>query len=56
LETGFVGCSPNVNSSWCREQREGPLILPYQARISNCLMSRFYVRDTIVYISEHYFQ
>jgi hypothetical protein len=23
---GFVGCSPNKNSSWCREQHEGRLI------------------------------
>jgi hypothetical protein len=37
---GFLGCSPNVNSSWCREQREGRLIWPYHARIS-----RFYGRD-----------
>jgi hypothetical protein len=29
---GFLGCSPNVNSSWCREQRDGRLIWPYHAR------------------------
>jgi hypothetical protein len=23
---GFLGCSPNINSSWCREHREGRLI------------------------------
>jgi hypothetical protein len=49
---GFPGCSPNVNYSWCREQREGPLIWPYHACISSCLMSRFYGRDTIIYTSE----
>jgi hypothetical protein len=26
---GFLGRSPNVNSSWCREQREGRLIWPF---------------------------
>jgi hypothetical protein len=39
---GFLECSPNVNSSWCREQREGHLISPYHVRISSCLMSRLY--------------
>jgi hypothetical protein len=29
---GFLGSSPNVNSSWCREQREGRLIWSYRAR------------------------
>jgi hypothetical protein len=42
---GFLECSPNVNSSWCREQLEGRLIWPYHARVSSCLMSRFYGRD-----------
>jgi hypothetical protein len=42
---GFLGCSPNVNSSRCREQREGRLIWPYHARVSSCLMSRLYGRD-----------
>jgi hypothetical protein len=55
LIVDFLGCSPNINSHWCREQLEGRLIWPYQARISSCLMSRFYGRDTIVYASEHYF-
>jgi hypothetical protein len=53
---GFPVCSPNANSSWCREQREGRLICPYHARVSSCLMSRFHGRDTTVYASEHYFQ
>jgi hypothetical protein len=26
---GFLGCSPNVNSSWYKEQCEGWLIWPY---------------------------
>jgi hypothetical protein len=52
----FLGCSPNVNSSWCREQCEGRLIWPYHARFSSCLMSKFYGSDTIVYESELYFQ
>jgi phosphatidylinositol kinase/protein kinase (PI-3 family) len=43
---GFLVCSPNVNSSWCRKQREGRLIWPYHARVSSCLMSRFHGRDT----------
>jgi hypothetical protein len=41
---GFLGCSPNVNSSWCREQHEGWLIWHYHACDSSCLMSRFYGR------------
>jgi hypothetical protein len=53
---GFLGCSPNINSSLCRVQREGWLICPYLAHISSCLMSRFYGHDTIVYTSENYFQ
>jgi hypothetical protein len=44
---GFLRCSPNVNSSWCREQREGRFIWPYHARVSSCLMFRFHGRDTI---------
>jgi hypothetical protein len=28
---GFLGCSPNVNSSWCRKLCEGRLIGPYHA-------------------------
>jgi hypothetical protein len=36
---GFLGCSPNVNSSWCREQREGRLIWPYHARVSSYLFA-----------------
>jgi hypothetical protein len=51
---GFLGCSPNVNSTWCREQREGRPIWPHRACISICLMSRFHGRDTIVYTSDHY--
>jgi hypothetical protein len=47
---GILGCSPNVNSSWCREQREGQLIWPHHARVSNCLMSCF-----IVMIGHHHF-
>jgi hypothetical protein len=39
---GFLGCSPNVNSSWCREQREGRLVWQNHARVSSSLMSRFY--------------
>jgi hypothetical protein len=35
---GFLGCSPNVNSSWCREQHEGRLIWSYHTRISSCLI------------------
>jgi hypothetical protein len=53
---GFAGCSPNVNSSWCREQREGTLMWTYHMRVSSCLMSRFYGRDTFIYTSEHCFQ
>jgi hypothetical protein len=53
---GFLGCSPNVNCSWCREQREGQLIWPYNVCVLRCLMSRFYCRDAIVYTSVHYFQ
>jgi hypothetical protein len=41
---GFLGCSPNVNASWCREQYEGWLIWLYHACISICLMCRFYGR------------
>jgi hypothetical protein len=53
---GFFGRSPNTNSSWCREQREGWLIWPYHVHVSSCLMSRSYGHDTIVYAFEHYFQ
>jgi hypothetical protein len=53
---GFLGCFPNVNSSWCREHREDRLIWPYHARVSSCLTYRLYGRDTIVYASESYFQ
>jgi hypothetical protein len=53
---GYLGCSPNISSSWCREQREGRLIWTYDARVSSCLMSRLYGRDIIIYASEHYFQ
>jgi hypothetical protein len=28
---GFLGRSPNVNSSWCREQCEGRRMWPYLA-------------------------
>jgi hypothetical protein len=35
---GFLGCSPNVNSYWCRERREGWLIWPYHACVSSCLI------------------
>jgi hypothetical protein len=52
---GFLGCSPNINFSWCMEQREWRFTWPYHARISSCLMSRFYGLHTIVYTSEHYF-
>jgi hypothetical protein len=52
---GFLGCSRSLNSSWCREEREGRLIW-HITRVSTCLMSRFYGRDTIVYASQHYFQ
>jgi hypothetical protein len=55
LEPGFLGCSPNVNSSCCRGQGEGQLICPYHMCISSCMMTRFNGRDTIVYTSEHYF-
>jgi hypothetical protein len=41
----FLACSRNINSSWCREQREGRLIWPYHARVSSCLMHGFYGRD-----------
>jgi hypothetical protein len=40
---GFLGRSPNVNSSWCREKREGWLIWPYHARVSSFLLTRFIV-------------
>jgi hypothetical protein len=40
---GFLECSPDANSSWCRDQREGQLIWPYHVRVSSCLMFRFYV-------------
>jgi hypothetical protein len=53
---GFLGCSPNVNSSWCREQREGRLIWPYHVRVSSCLMSRFHGSDSGVCAFQHYFQ
>jgi hypothetical protein len=56
LEPGFLGSSPHINSSWCKEQREGRLIWLHHACVSICLMSRFYGRDTIVYTAEHYFQ
>jgi hypothetical protein len=52
---GFHGCSPNVNSSWCREKHEGRLMWRYHSRISSCLMCSFCDRDTIVCASEHYF-
>jgi hypothetical protein len=52
----FLGCFQIVQSSWCRELCEWRLIWPYYARISSCLMSRFYGCDTISYASEHYFQ
>jgi hypothetical protein len=29
---GFLGCSPNKNSSWCREQHEGQLIWAHYTR------------------------
>jgi hypothetical protein len=29
---GSLGCPPNINSSWCKEQREGRLISPSLAR------------------------
>jgi hypothetical protein len=53
---GFLGCSPNLNSSWCREQREGRLIWPCHAHVSDCLISRFYGRDTTVYASEYFYR
>jgi hypothetical protein len=28
---GFLGCTPNVKSSWCREQHEGRTIGPHHA-------------------------
>jgi hypothetical protein len=34
---GFLGSFPKVNTSWCREQREGRVIWPYHARVSSCL-------------------
>jgi hypothetical protein len=40
---GFLGCSPNVKSSWCKEQREGRLIWPNDTRVSSCLRSMFTV-------------
>jgi hypothetical protein len=43
---GSLGCSPIVNSSWCREEREGRLISPYHVRLSSGLMPRYYCRDT----------
>jgi hypothetical protein len=49
---GFLGCSPNVNSSWCRDKSERQLVWSYHACVSSCLMSRFYGRVTIVYASE----
>jgi hypothetical protein len=49
---GFLGCSPNVNRSWSREQREGRLIWHYHARVSSCLFSGFMNMTP----SEHYFQ
>jgi hypothetical protein len=52
----FLVCSPNVNCSWCREQRERRFIWPHHVRVSACLISMFYGRDTIVYASEHCFQ
>jgi hypothetical protein len=51
---GFLGCFPNVNSSLCREEREGWLMRPYHECVSSCLMSMFYGRDTIVDASDHY--
>jgi hypothetical protein len=48
----FLGCSPNVNSSWCGKQREGRLIWPYHARVCSCLMLRFSGHETIVYASK----
>jgi hypothetical protein len=42
---GFLVYPPNVNSSWCKERREGRLIWPYHPRVSCCLMSWFYGRD-----------
>jgi hypothetical protein len=53
---GFLCCSQNLNSSWCREQSEERLIWPYHARVCSCLMPRFYGRNTIIYATEHYFQ
>jgi hypothetical protein len=44
---GFLECSPNINSSWCRKQHDGRLIW---------LSHRAFPADTIVYASEHYFQ
>jgi hypothetical protein len=34
----LLGCSPNVNSSWCREQHEGQLIWQYH-RITHFQLS-----------------
>jgi hypothetical protein len=39
---GFLGCCPNLDSSWCRGQREGRLS-DHIARVSSCLMSRLMV-------------
>jgi hypothetical protein len=41
----FLGCSPNVNSSWSREQRDGRFIWSYPASVSTCLMSSFCGRN-----------
>jgi hypothetical protein len=37
LESGFVGCSLEVNPSRCREQCEGRLNRPYHLRVFSCL-------------------
>jgi hypothetical protein len=41
---GLLGCSANVNSSWCREHREDRLSWPHHARAASFLMFRFYRR------------
>jgi hypothetical protein len=42
---GFLGCSLNVKSSWCREWSKGRLVWQYHACVSSCLMFTFYGRD-----------
>jgi hypothetical protein len=47
FELLFLECSPNVNSSWCRKQREGRLIRPHH----ECV---FQLSDVLVLWSWHH--